>query len=341
MRGGWAWLALVTVGCGARTALGVVGDHLTIDGGSPAMGGCPDGLVTLAAEQGELNAIAVDATDVYWTIQGTRAATSGVRSVPKCGGGAPPIALFSGGLDPVGIGVDATDVYWTDAVTPTGTVMRTPLGGGTATTLAFGQDLPGELALDGANVYWLTRDAVMNLPRQGGAPVVLASGLDGPEHLAADDASVYWTALSGGVGTVTKAPLGGGTPTTLATGQYDVDGIAVDATSVYWTNGGLCSEDGGECSGTVMKAALSGAGLTTLASGQDTPLRIAVDATSVYWTNRGQGQSTGTVMKVARNGGTPVTLASAQGIPLSIAVDETSVYWVNTYDGTIMRLTPK
>jgi cysteine-rich repeat protein/uncharacterized repeat protein (TIGR03803 family) len=190
------------------------------------------------------------------------------------------------------VAVDAQSVYWTGyqgGATGQGTVMKVPIGGGTATTLASGQPAPCGVAIDAANVYWLNNTnsgstgTVMKVPIGGGSPITLASGQSMPVALAVDVTSVYWINSDG---TVMKAPVGGGTPTTLASGQSSPNGIAIDTASVYWTNSG---------DGTVMKVPLGGGTPMTLASGQSSAGSIVVDATSVYWVNN---TANGTVMKL-------------------------------------------
>jgi hypothetical protein len=140
-------------------------------------------------------------------------------------GGGNPVTIYSAQNAWItSIAVDSTNIYWTNygSMEPNntnGVVMRMPLGGGTATTIASGQHDPAAIAVDGTNVYW------------GNAGTQSAGYLDG---------------------SIMKAPLDGGTPVTLATGGGGVYGIAVDATSVYWTTQND-SVTGYTCRGKIVK----------------------------------------------------------------------------------------
>jgi len=89
------------------------------------------------------------------------------------------------------IAVDATTVYWTGRDGTTGTLMKVPVGGGTATTLATGPSPFNALAIDATTVYFASAD-ILSVPIVGGAPTTLVAGYPAG-GLAVDATSVYWT----------------------------------------------------------------------------------------------------------------------------------------------------
>jgi hypothetical protein len=169
----------------------------------PLGGGSPTAvtfLVNGATPQG----VAVDATNVYWAFQCLSStggcSTGGVSSIPRIGGTVKSIAP---GISPAGLAVDATYLYWTDNAA--GTVMKAPLAGGPAVTIASSQNYPYAIAIDNTNIYWTNNGGtVMKAPLSGGTPIVIASGQAYPFGIALDATSVYWT--NNNDGTVMKAP---------------------------------------------------------------------------------------------------------------------------------------
>ena len=307
-------------------------------------------------------------------------------STATCTAGRCLVTLASGQNAPLDIVADGLDVYWTNdssmnpgGTTTPGSVLMIPVGGGSPSTLASGQESPAGLAVEGS-VYWADRldGTVLKVDlASAGSPTTLASGQNGPQGLAVYASNVYWATVPSSMapdGTVMKLWGGAGNPVTLASGQQSPGRIALDpAGDVYWTD---------PSAGTVMKLPFGSSSVTTLASAQNYPLAIAADTTGVYWTNSGAGggitadgaimkvDSAGTVttlasaqytpnavavdatsaywtehtgyrvMKAPIGGGTPTTLASGQTYPNGIAVDATSVYWVSGA-GTVMKLTRK
>jgi hypothetical protein len=311
----------------------------------------------LASQQGGPTGVVVDATSIYWVVQGFDGWMYDGSVMKASLDGSTVTTLATGQGIPGAIAVDATSVYWTAGACDqdaecfeqgspscTEVVMKIPVGGGTPVTLASGMPYSGSgaIAVDATSVYWTGFDTVMSVPLAGGTPVTLASGQGGVNAVAVDATSVYWTNAGTSAngfadGGVMQVPLTGGATTTLAAGQMLASSLVVGAAGVFWAT----SAAGGVSS--IVTAPRQGGAPTTLASGHFSPGGIAVDSTNVYWTNaRG-----GIVMTVPIGGGTVTELASGQVTPVGMAVDDTSLYWANVgsqggpNDGSIAKLTPK
>ena len=134
----------------------------------------------LATAQNASAMIAVDGQNVFWTNQGSTAAT-----MPILGDGAVLRANKIDGTSPMtlapnqpgarGIFVDANQVYWANRTG--GTVATTAkAGGGAVTPIAMGQDYPWDVAADDINYYWVNGSddvpqpagSLWLLPRAGG-----------------------------------------------------------------------------------------------------------------------------------------------------------------------------
>jgi hypothetical protein len=119
-------------------------------------GGVPQ---TCAQMPENVNAIAVDDANVYWTTSFAKAGGPALMSVPKAGG--PPAVLVTAQADNQSsavLAVDDTYVYW--APPKAGTLVRFPKGGGPATTLfdvGYGTAFSGVVVNDTA-IYASTWD---------------------------------------------------------------------------------------------------------------------------------------------------------------------------------------
>ncbi|HET7538509.1 MAG TPA: hypothetical protein VFK05_01510 [Polyangiaceae bacterium] len=137
--------------------------------------------------------LATDADNVYWTTFSDPMSILKAPLVPSSAELAAPTVLATSPGPGGNIAVDAHNVYWVAH----GTVMKVPVGGGTATPLASASPsgfIPG-IAVDGTYVYWSTADGILKVSVDGGTPEVLVSGLDTPSCIALDETSVYFAIM--------------------------------------------------------------------------------------------------------------------------------------------------
>jgi hypothetical protein len=170
------------------------------------------------------NTIVFDATNVYWTNEGT------------------PVASTSPGATPQSTPVTGSVIAMTKASIGTGSPAFTAL----VTT----QDKPRGLVVDATNVYWTNataNGAVGRIAKDGSAaqvPTFIATNLGQPREVALctgtnceSDPYLYVTAYTGGtILRLAKNAAAGSTPTILASGQKGPLGIASDAKYVFWAN---------------------------------------------------------------------------------------------------------
>jgi hypothetical protein len=184
------WTSTGSTGDGGRLPAGIW--EVSVDGGAIT--------VLATSAPGTVPwAVALDATNVYWTVTsynfsndgGLQTNQTNILSTPR--GGGPTTVLLSGTTVSFGLAVDETSIYWGNAAESA--VMKMPLNGGAATTLASGLTLPQNIgaqtiAVDSTSVYWATQDAIMKLPLACGTPVSLAPAV-GAVALTVDATSVY------------------------------------------------------------------------------------------------------------------------------------------------------
>jgi hypothetical protein len=230
-----------------------------------------------------INALAVDAANVYW-------ATGPNLWKQSLSGGTPQSLVIGGSMASVGyIAIGGPNLYWTDP--NRGLVLSMPVGGGTVTTLASGQYWPNALVVSGTNAYW-TCPYSLQSPRTppmglgvfgvglaGGTPSELAAdwNVSADQGLAMAGDSLYWVDDVNSTGTLLSAPTSGGPTVTLESGLDGPMAVATSGSDLYM----LMSDK----SAVVARKPLAGGADVTLSSspGQVAIGYLVADSTGAYW----------------------------------------------------------
>jgi hypothetical protein len=299
-------------------------------GGSCAGGTCQP--FPLTTEKGKIEALAVDATHLYWS----NSASGDVKRVPIAGGAAEPVFDGPDGVSPgKQIGVHQGSVYFVSEVDD-GSVLRCPVTGCAAsgpevvvpnlarpdfvTVVASASLLFGEFDTPNGRVGRCVLPCAGNVEFVAGSELFPIAGAAGGDTIA-------WSTLQPGFGSV-RAKLGDAPPLTV---EADVPAVAIAIAGeeiVYADRGRgprVALRDGGS--------------KRYLAPFSTQTESLVVDGNDVYFTDTAEP---GRVLRCPLSGcgdaGKP--MASAQARPRVIAVDGPSVYWVNEggADAVIMRV---
>lgn len=255
-----------------------------------------------------------------------------------------------------------------------GSLMRVPIAGGTAQTVAANLTRPFSITADANNLYWQAEDGkgsgiVVKLGLSGGAPTTLASGLKTlsdvlvmsevqfplTSNVAVTATDVYFVAFSGGEQAgVLSVPVDGGTVSTLVS-QYIPDGgaptrissngIAIDGTALYGVTNGPTNG--------VYRVPLTGGPAILLADNTANAWTLTLSGKDIFFVDEGLNFNQATLQSIPQAGGTSKVLAKGLKSPWALVADGGSIFFVdqtgpeggsvNAYDiesGAIRTLAP-
>jgi hypothetical protein len=342
---------LVIVGCShgsSSTALdgGVPGDDLAT-ATNPPNGPCR--LKVIGGDDIFVNswcllspgALTVD--DLALTVVGA----AGLVRINKTNGAQAIIAGAGGSPHLDGTLADGGDELFVSGFASNGAsaIFAVPRAGGTVRiVVATGTTIPqnahvASIAVDAANIYWLT-DGVWKAPRAGGGPptrvgaVVPAEQgpLSGQLVVGAD--ALYFTRPS--AGEVDRQPFDGSASSVIATGNTPGP-IAVAGNTVYWIEVGRLGVDCSATDGAIRS--WSAGTLQTWAQSLTGASALAPVAGGIVWTESGAecngSGAAGVVRSLTAPGGTPTPIATGQLFPQAIVSDGSQLYWdiISLYDG--------
>jgi len=228
--------------------------------------------------QGPPGDLALDASNVYWTIP----AVDAVMKTPLGGGPSTVLASKQGTLLK-GIAVDATNVYFATQNTQLiDTLFAVPIGGGSAKAVMTTQAHILELAADAGHVFWSQtygeRDGSINFTTAKGGTTALVTGLKDLRSFAVGGSLAAWATTEA----IAQAPSSGGSLTVLAPTSFPT-ALAVGQKSVYWaelpTKGPMRAE--------IKRVAIEGGEPTILLTPPVAVRALVVGGTSLYWTTSG------------------------------------------------------
>lgn len=234
-----------------------------------------------------------------------------------------------------------------------------------ATLLAFGQNSPRLLTVEGDSVFWLNEGGrigpvgLFKAPKDGGKVTTL---MEEPEltAMAVDGSDVYF--LAPRAGKLGKVSRNGGAPVILTELQGLIRGMAIDDTDVFFAEdegihrvpkgGGkeqtvvqtgipdyLVADNNAvywysNISGVVQKAPKHGGGASKVhADDQHTLHTIFVDGNDLFISYGAEKAMT--IQRLGKSGGKPTPVVEGQDVASGFAIDGQNIYW--STDDTIFK----
>lgn len=256
--------------------------------------GCAAGPILVADAQSHVDALALDASSVYWTRRGFHGEGSEILKCARTGCVVPEsmhVHTYQGhaqGGGPSALAVDASGIFWIDY--DDRAIETCPLDGCHAApqVLAKTSARPGDLALAQGAVFWTSDDgSILKCAESGcdSTPAIVGSAPGKPADIVALRATVVWVNHrtsadpSGHASEILACPASGcaGKPKVLVTTGNALGTLAARDGKLYWT------ESGGPEGEVIRACSVEDCAPSTILTGVRAE-HLAVSGAGLFWT---------------------------------------------------------
>ena len=156
------------------------------------------------ADYGATN-LASDGIQLFWTVYGTGPGNSGqVQAQPLAASGGIATLLAIDQPQAWDVHTDGTKVYWSDQAFQQSfdaSINSVPVGGGTSSVLATGNEIMKVFTVDATNAYYVSNGVLWSVPLSGAtaptAMIPLSAGGCPEGNMATVNGVIYWTDTCG------------------------------------------------------------------------------------------------------------------------------------------------
>lgn len=200
--------------------------------------GQPGPLESFATSNAGVSEMALDATHVYWVVDGTFGHQGEVWRADRATGNSEVLAVVAERV--YSLALDESHVYFVQTTAGVdnggGSVLRVPKEGGSIETLVTAFLNPTSVAVDDTHVYYTVavspEGEVRRVPKSGGEPEILLTAIDNPWDIAVDATHLYVSEMNRG--RIIRQSKLGGTVEEIASGWVGTGWLGLGDNDVYF-----------------------------------------------------------------------------------------------------------
>jgi hypothetical protein len=298
----------------------------------PRLPGQPGPVQSFATSNPGIAEMAMDATHVYWVVDGTFGKQGEIWRADRATGQSEVLAVVAERV--YSLALDETDVYFVQTTAAVdnggGSVLRVPKAGGPIETLVTAFWNPTSVAVDDTHVYFTVAVSpggeVRRVPKAGGAFETVLTEVDNPWDIAVDATHLYVSEMNRGR-IIRQSKLGGAVEE-LASGWIATGWLGLGETDVYFY---ACSSGGCTPSSLYSVAKAGGTAQLLFETPTNNGTKLAPTARFVQW---------GTwFVPLEQKPAIQVFSDSPDSTIIAVAADDDAIYLGNFHTGEILSST--